>query len=39
MTVVARNDPKRQESVLAWADAQAARLMEKFDATSAVREH
>jgi uncharacterized ferritin-like protein (DUF455 family) len=39
LQVVARNDPKRQESVLAWADAQAARLMEKFDATSAVREH
>jgi uncharacterized ferritin-like protein (DUF455 family) len=39
LRVVAKNDPKRQESVLAWADAQAARLMEKFDATSALREH
>jgi uncharacterized ferritin-like protein (DUF455 family) len=39
LQVVAKNDPKRQEAVLAWADAQAARLMEKFDATSAVREH
>jgi uncharacterized ferritin-like protein (DUF455 family) len=39
LQVVAKNDPQRQESVLAWADAQAARLMEKFDATSAVREH
>ncbi len=39
LRVVAKDDPKRQESVLAWADAQAARLMEKFDATSALREH
>lgn len=37
--VVAKNDPKRQESVFAWADAQAALLMQKFDATSAIREH
>jgi uncharacterized ferritin-like protein (DUF455 family) len=37
--VVAKNDPERQKSVLAWADAQADLLMEKFDATSAVREH
>jgi uncharacterized ferritin-like protein (DUF455 family) len=37
--VVAKNDPERQKSVIAWADAQADLLMEKFDATSAVREH
>ena len=30
LRVVAKDDPKRQESVLAWADAQAARLMEKI---------
>jgi uncharacterized ferritin-like protein (DUF455 family) len=39
LPVVARNDPKRQQAVLAWADTQAAQLMDKFDATSAVREH
>ena len=39
LQVVAKDDPKRQESVVAWAEVQAARLMEKFDATSALREH
>jgi uncharacterized ferritin-like protein (DUF455 family) len=39
LQVVAKDDPKRREAVLAWADAQAAKLMEKFDATAAIREH
>jgi len=37
ISVVAENDPKRQEAVLTWADAEAARFLEKFDATSTVR--
>ncbi len=36
--VVAKNDPKRREQVLAWADEQADRLLKDLDATSTLRE-
>jgi hypothetical protein len=35
---VAKNDPKRRESVMAWADEQADRLLQELDATSTLRE-